>query len=512
MLVVLLIAITSIAVGSTLAKYASENEVGGFDLKIEPQEQVYAVYSATDNSLDFYYGVYPEKNTILANGNAVTKVYRNNIATSTASTPEWQDVATSVKSVNFDDSISSVSPVSTMNWFSDFKNVLSIDLTNLNTTHTTNMSGMFDGCLSLETLKLGENFGSAIEENLNDEYTGLKTVALDWVKDGSATEISANQVLVSGAGVYEAKVLYCYATLANQTLYIYQRRYVPAVGEQYDDGVNASYKVGGVYSWRNGTTSSSYTTCEGGRPPKDADGNVRSSWNVLKSDAVFYIKVVDDAQPKSCNSWFRSFQNLGYQKENNPLDIVDLRKLDTSNATGMQYMFYDCNKLTTLDFTKYEMFDTSKVTNMSCMFSKCFYIQTLNLSNFDTSSVTNMDKMFDMTSSTGLVSFLKTIVVSDTFVVGTNTTASGMFSKCAILMGGAGTEFTASGKQYAIVDGGTDNPGYFTAVAQACTCETKCTTEKNHDCPRCNIEHSAGYNYCKHYIIPPTYPNQEQYS
>ena len=64
---------------------------------------------------------------------------------------------------------------------------------------------------------------------------------------------------------------------------------------------------------------------------------------------------------------------------------------DTSNVTDMSHMFYDCERLTSLDVSS---FNTSKVTNMSGMFSACFVITSLDLSNFDTSKVTNMDYMF----------------------------------------------------------------------------------------------------------------------
>ncbi len=506
-LVVLLIAMTSIAIGFTLAKYASEVEVGGFDLSIEQQEQAYALYSATDSSLNFYYGIYPEIGTTLDNGNVVTKVYRNQIATSTAETPAWQDVAASVKSVHFDASFSSVAPVSTKNWFAGFQNAISIDLANLNTTSTTDMSGMFRGCTSLETLQLGEGFGAGVGDALTPEYIALHEVALDWVKDNDeANEITCEQVLSSGAGTYKAMVTYCYATYeeATHTLRIYQRRYVPAVGDTYE-----GYFVSKVYSWRNGNSGTSYTTCEGGRPPKAA-GAVLNSWKNNQTSNICRVIVEDEAQPLTLNSWFRDFSNLGYYEADTSLEILDLRKLDTSKVTDMRYMFYNCNKLMTIDFTEFENFDTSNVTNMSYMFSKCFYLQTLNLSNFNTSSVTTMSNMFNIKSDNyDFKSFLKTIVVSDQFVIGENTTITSMFNfkdaSYSILMGGEGTMFDSFNKAYVRIDGGIDAPGYFTSVEQACICETACTENKNSACPRCSIESSNGYNYCKEYVIPSEY-------
>lgn len=62
-----------------------------------------------------------------------------------------------------------------------------------------------------------------------------------------------------------------------------------------------------------------------------------------------------------------------------------------SGVTNMEGLFYNCQKLTTLDLSN---FDTSNVINMSYMFFSCDKLLNLNLSNFDTSKVTDMTSMF----------------------------------------------------------------------------------------------------------------------
>ena len=111
--------------------------------------------------------------------------------------------------------------------------------------------------------------------------------------------------------------------------------------------------------------------------------------------------------------------------------------------------------VTTLDVSN---FNTSNVTNMSYMFSDS-KATTLDVSNFNTSNVTNMLYMFyDSTN-------LKTIYGSSKFVTTAVTSSTGMFSRCTNLVGGAGTKYdsTKTDKTYARIDGGTSNPGYFTA-------------------------------------------------
>ena len=137
------------------------------------------------------------------------------------------------------------------------------------------------------------------------------------------------------------------------------------------------------------------------------------------------------------------------------LTSLDVSNFDTSNVTKMGSMFSGCSSLTALDVSN---FDTSKVTNMSWMFSHCFSLTELDLSNFDTSKVTDMSLMFYNCPS------LTTIFASDKFVTNGVTSDSDMFSSPK-LQGGAGTVYDENhiDKEYARIDGGTENPGYFTA-------------------------------------------------
>ncbi len=69
----------------------------------------------------------------------------------------------------------------------------------------------------------------------------------------------------------------------------------------------------------------------------------------------------------------------------------------TDKVTDMSKMFYYCDKLTSVDLSK---FNTAKVKNMSNMFAYCKAMTRLDLSSFKTPAVTNMSSMF--LSCTGL--------------------------------------------------------------------------------------------------------------
>ena len=73
--------------------------------------------------------------------------------------------------------------------------------------------------------------------------------------------------------------------------------------------------------------------------------------------------------------------------------------MDTSKVTDMRGMFKGCSSLTTLDFSNpsssiNDRFVTSGVTDMSSMFEGCSGLAGLNVTAFDTSGVTNMNRMF----------------------------------------------------------------------------------------------------------------------
>ena len=168
------------------------------------------------------------------------------------------------------------------------------------------------------------------------------------------------------------------------------------------------------------------------------------------------------------------------------LTSLDVSKWDTSNVKSMYATFIGCSGLTSLDVSKW---DTSKVTNMQSMFGGCRSLTSLDVSKWNTTSVTNMNAMFaSMTKLTSLdlSSFdtsnlkiagstgnnmgmfndcinLKTIYVSNKFVVSNVTDSTNMFLRATKLVGGNGTKYSADhiDKEYARIDTASA-PGYFT--------------------------------------------------
>ena len=218
---------------------------------------------------------------------------------------------------------------------------------------------------------------------------------------------------------------------------------------------------------------------------------------------------------------FSSLTN-GYSTLYNPVgndyknvkNINNLSYLNTSRTTNMSFMFYDCSSLTSLDVSN---FDTSNVTNMDGMFRQCYGLTNLDLSNFNTSNVTSMMFMFydcyslvnlnlnglntsnvsnmgymfgggifsimnftnldlssfdtsDVSNTTRMFyncQSLVKILVSNNFTTAKITQSDDMFYNCSSLKGSQGTTLASvsnvTNHTYALIDGGTTNPGLFSA-------------------------------------------------
>ena len=208
---------------------------------------------------------------------------------------------------------------------------------------------------------------------------------------------------------------------------------------------------------RSSRTGTTYGLNTGEAFPEWNDNGISANVTNLVFTPSFAI-----ARPLSTNSWFYGMYNLE--------SIEGMEYLNTSEVTDMAWMFGHCNKLTSIDLSH---FNTSKVTNMHAMFAECWELTTLDMSRFNTANVTDMGWMFYGRNK------LQTIYVSVGWSTDAVTNSEEMFNKCFSLVGGQGTVCDGTyprDKTCAHIDGGTDNPGYFTAKTEVYACYTSDNT------------------------------------
>ena len=126
--------------------------------------------------------------------------------------------------------------------------------------------------------------------------------------------------------------------------------------------------------------------------------------------------------------------------------------------TSTYHWFYEMHNLESVNGMDY--LNTSEVTRMDAMFNRCYKLKSLDLSSFNTENVTDLSEMFKGCSA------LQTIYVGDGWALSEMALAisRNVFNDCTNLVGGVGTTYDANhvNADYAHIDGGPDNPGYFT--------------------------------------------------
>lgn len=120
----------------------------------------FAIYSETDNSLNFY-----KRDTVPAVGDTfenkvVTKIYTN----ISAATPAWKSDG-NVKKIVSSTVVDTVSPTKCAGWYNGAALLTTLDLKNLDTSNVTDTNYMFGGCTSLETIDVS-NFNMSKVTNM----------------------------------------------------------------------------------------------------------------------------------------------------------------------------------------------------------------------------------------------------------------------------------------------------------------------------------------------------------
>ena len=325
-------------------------------------------------------------------------------------------------------------PVVSMSYMFSDSQATSIDLSSFNTSNVTNMSDMFS--ISQATTLDLSNFNTSNVTNMSNMF---------YISQATTLDLSSFDT----SNVTDMFDMFCYSR---------------ATVIKGLENFNTSKVTDMSYMF----SSSEATTLD------------LSNFNTSKVTDMSYMfeysKVTtlnlsnfDTSKVLSMNSMFENSQattldlsnfdtsnvtDMNSMFNNSQAITLNLSSFDTSNVTNMNLMFSD-SQATTLDLSS---FDTSNVTDMEVMFSNC-QVTTLDLSSFDTSNVISMAEMFKNSTK------LKTIYTSNKFNTNTVTSSIDMFYGCTNLVGGKGTKFdsTKIDKTYAKIDGGTTNPGYFTA-------------------------------------------------
>lgn len=250
-----------------------------------------------------------------------------------------------------------------------------------------------------------------------------------------------------------------------------------------------------------------------------------SQWNTSK--IKYFDKMFSNCQSLAfldVNNWdMISGYSLNNMFAYSGITDIDLSKCNTSNITNLSNLFFECTRLKQIDL---HTWNTESVSTCHWLFRGCSSLEFINIDGWNTCNVYDMDRMFgecpkliaikglnklnttnvqftrlmfigDRSLTTlDLSSFdtqncidtsqmfrgcynLKSIYVSDTFVMTKVSNSTQMFLDCTSLIGGSGTKYdpTYIDSTAARIDGGVNNPGYFTSISDK-PLETQQTNEE----------------------------------
>ena len=192
---------------------------------------------------------------------------------------------------------------------------------------------------------------------------------------------------------------------SRQRIYLPFTDYGTGTTIEWADG-NVTYKEG-VIAFNN-TTNDSDTTILA--YPYDADSTItikvygdvkkflgatgptnttyRNNMIWHSNTALKSVKIVGMSSITDCQKAFANAINL---------QSVDLTEFDSSNVINMDYMFYKCSKIKTLNLTG--LFDVSNVTNFGNFFDGCSALTDLNITTWQTTEAITFYSMFRNCSS-----------------------------------------------------------------------------------------------------------------
>lgn len=390
--------------------------------------------------------------------------------------------------------------------FSDCTKLTSLDVSSFNTAKVTDMERTFRLLQHVEILDLS-SFNTAAVTNMNSMFydcNALKTILVS-VDGWSITALTDDEnmfasclVLVGDQGTSyneDNPKDKTYAHIDGGTAnpgYLTDARPMEPYAVLNDERTELTFYYDKKKEERNGLSVGPFNTA------------FDVSWNSSAVSTITFDESFGNYTGlTSTKFWFMNFVGLtsivgikNFKTDNvtdmqqmfqncSSLTEIDLSHFNTANVTNMASMFETCRSLTNLDLSS---FNTAKVTDMSNMFMSCSALTSINLSSFNTSQVTNMRYLFGecpVLTSLDLSSFntekvenmgrlfwgdtnLETIYVANGWSLdGISDEDDGnMFYGCTSLVGGKGTTYGAYDshieKDYAHIDGGEDNPGYFT--------------------------------------------------
>ena len=409
----------------------------------------FAVYSEDDASLTFYKRrALPVQGSVFE-GKTATAVYAN--IQNTKSTPPWKGVASKIKRVAVVDE--GIAPQTMYAWFFECNNLLSVNLSRLDTSKTTSLGYAFSRCKSLTEIDLSALDTSSVRSfaDVFQDCSSLRSVNLvGWntssgkdfrqmfYRCASLEEIDISSFKTSASTSFE-QMFYGCSSLRSLDLSHFDTGSATTFASMFYNCASLATLDVSTFDTTSATDlSQAFYGC---KSLTELDLSRASTAKVQTFYGMFSgcsgLKRIDLSLFDTSSA-----VNLSYLfADCSKLEAVNFAGINTSSVIDFNHMFSGCSSLTSLDLSS---FDTSAAKNLSLLFYNCASLATLDLSSFDTSRVETMADLF-----TGC-SRLAEVTLGESFTwVG---------SKCFLPQPSAGDIPGADGLWHAASDGASYRP------------------------------------------------------
>lgn len=359
----------------------------------------FAVYSEDDASLTFYKRrALPVEGSVFE-GKTATAVYAN--IQNTKSTPPWKGIARKIERVAVVDE--GVAPQTMYAWFFNCANLLSVNLSKLDTSRTTSLEYAFSGCKSLTDIDLSTLDTSSVRSfaDVFQDCSSLRSVNLaGWdtssgnnfrqmfIQCASLEELDVSSFETGNATTFK-EMFYGCSSLRSLDLSRFDTSAAITFASMFYNC--ASLATLDVSMFNTSAATDLSRAFHGCKSLTELDLSRASTSKVQTFHGMFSgcsgLKRIDLSLLDTSSAVDLSYLFANCSK----LEAVNVAGINTSSVTDFNHMFSECSSLTSLDLSS---FDTSAAKNLSFLFYNCASLATLDLSSFDTSNVETMADLF----------------------------------------------------------------------------------------------------------------------
>lgn len=359
----------------------------------------FAVYSEDDASLTFYKRrALPVEGSVFE-GKTATAVYAN--IQNTKSTPPWKGIARKIERVAVVDE--GVAPQTMYAWFFECNNLLSVNLSRLDTSKTTSLGYAFSRCKSLTALDLSALDTSSVRSfaDVFQDCSSLRSVNLAGWDTSSGNNFSQMFFQCASLGELDVssfetgnvttfkEMFYGCSSLRSLDLSHFDTSAATTFASMFYNC--ASLATLDVSTFETASATDLSQVFYGCKSLTELDLSSASTAKVQTFHGMFSgcsgLKRIDLSLLDTSSAVDLSYLFANCSK----LEAVNVAGINTSSVTDFNHMFSECSSLTSLDLSS---FDTSAAKNLSLLFYNCASLATLDLSSFDTSNVETMADLF----------------------------------------------------------------------------------------------------------------------